>query len=51
MVETPLVSIIVPTKNAQGFLPGLLESIKLQTYDNIEIIVVDNFSTDNTVKI
>jgi len=51
MVDMPLVSIIVPTKNAQGFLRGLSESIKRQTYKNLEIIVADNFSTDNTVKI
>lgn len=51
MVENPLVSIIVPTKNSQVTLRGLLESIKRQTYKNIETIVVDNFSIDETVKI
>lgn len=47
----PLVSIIVPTKNSGEFLEACLKSIKAQTYKNLEIIVVDNFSTDDTPKI
>ncbi len=42
------VSIIVPTKNSSSTLEDCLRSIKTQTYKNIEVIVVDNFSTDNT---
>jgi glycosyltransferase involved in cell wall biosynthesis len=42
------VSIIVPTKNSSNFLEDCLRSIKNQSYDNIELVVVDNFSTDNT---
>lgn len=45
------VSIVIPTKNSSKFLEACLESIKKQTYENIEIIVVDNFSTDNTREI
>lgn len=45
---TPFVSIIVPTKNSMQFLEQCLQSVKNQTYKNIEIIVVDNFSTDGT---
>lgn len=44
----PLVSVIIPTKNCQSTLVICLESIRRQTYDNIEIIVVDSSSTDNT---
>ncbi len=44
----PLVSVIVPTKNSDKFLEACLRSIRAQTYKNIELIVVDNFSTDNT---
>jgi glycosyltransferase involved in cell wall biosynthesis len=44
----PLVSIIVPTKNSEGTIEKCLRSIEGQYYGNIEIIVVDNFSRDNT---
>lgn len=44
----PLVSIIIPTKNEQSNIGSLLASIKKQTYKKIEIIVVDNNSTDDT---
>lgn len=43
-----LVSVIVPTKNSAQFLDACLLSIKEQAYKNIELIVVDNFSTDDT---
>lgn len=43
-----LVSIIVPTRNSAKFLGACLDSIRSQTYDKIEIIVVDNYSTDDT---
>lgn len=46
-----LVSVIIPTRNSAKFLNTCLSSIKNQTYKNIEIIVVDNNSTDNTKKI
>jgi glycosyltransferase involved in cell wall biosynthesis len=51
MQKKPLVSIIVPTKNSGEFLGQCLESLTHQSYDNIEIIVVDNNSSDTTVKI
>lgn len=47
----PLVSVIVPTKNSEKFLEKCLESVKNQTYENLEIIVVDNNSTDKTKEI
>jgi len=50
MVE-PLVSVIIPTFNNSFILETCLKSIKLQTYSNIEIIIVDNYSIDDTVKI
>jgi glycosyltransferase involved in cell wall biosynthesis len=49
--KQPLVSVIIPTLNSQSYLLSCLESIKTQTYPNIEIIVVDNYSSDNTLKI
>ncbi|HEX6258342.1 MAG TPA: glycosyltransferase [Candidatus Saccharimonadales bacterium] len=48
MANKPLVSIIVPTLNSAGLLRQCLESVAAQTYKNIELIVVDNFSKDAT---
>ena len=50
-MNNSLVSIIVPTKNSSRLLEKCLESIKNQTYKNLEIIVVDNNSTDDTKRI
>ncbi len=50
-MENPLVSVIIPTYNSSRTLEKCLESIKNQTYKNVEIIVVDNNSTDNTKEI
>lgn len=46
-----LVSIIIPTYNSSRTIEKCLESIKNQTYKNIEIIVVDNNSIDETKKV
>ncbi len=48
MDKTTIVSVIIPTKNSEETLEECLKSIKQQSYPHIEIIVVDNFSTDNT---
>lgn len=48
MKNVPLVSVLVHTKNSQRTIQKHLESIKNQTYANIEIVVVDNNSTDKT---
>lgn len=46
-----LVSVVITTKNEEEVLETLLKSIKNQTYSNIETILVDNYSTDDTLKI
>lgn len=46
-----IVSVIVPTKNSAATLEKCLASIKNQSYKHIEIIVIDNFSSDETPKI
>lgn len=46
-----LVSIVVTTRNEEKNIETCLESIKLQTYKKIEIIVVDNNSSDKTKEI
>lgn len=44
----PLVSVIIPAKNSEGTIERCLKSIRAQTYPNIEVIVVDNHSSDRT---
>lgn len=47
-MEQSVVSIIIPTRNSMAHLEKCLASVKSQTYRPIEIVVVDNFSTDRT---
>ncbi|MEM3377948.1 MAG: glycosyltransferase [Candidatus Bathyarchaeia archaeon] len=47
----PLVSIIIPTFNSEKFLERCFSSIRRQSYRNIEVIVVDNYSKDKTREI
>ncbi len=47
----PLVSVMVPIYNTQEFLPRCLDSILRQTYTNMEIILVNDGSTDDSLPI
>lgn len=47
----PLVSVPIITYNSSKFVLETLESIKAQTYQNIELIISDDCSTDNTVEL
>lgn len=47
----PLVTVIIPCFNYGKYLPDAFESIRQQNYPNIEIIVVDDGSTDDTKEI
>lgn len=47
-VEHDLVSVIVPARNEEIHIGKLLKQLRLQTYKNLEIIVVDDDSTDQT---
>ena len=48
--KEPLVSIVIPTWNGQKWLKDCFTSIKKQSYSQIEVILVDNNSSDNTEK-
>ncbi len=45
------ISVIIPTKNSEKVIERCLKSIKNQTFKDFEIINVDNYSKDNTIKI
>ncbi|MBI4833572.1 MAG: glycosyltransferase [Planctomycetes bacterium] len=47
----PLVTVIMPTYNHGQFIGEAVESVLNQTYKNIELIIIDNYSEDNTEKI
>lgn len=46
-----LISVVIPVYNAEEFVKRCLESIRCQTYRNLEILVVDDGSKDNTFAI
>ena len=48
MISEPLISVIVPVYNVEGFLDQCLESIVSQSYRHLEILVVDDGSTDSS---
>ena len=49
MNELPLVSVIMPAYNSVGFIEQAIRSIQDQTYQNWELLVIDDSSTDATV--
>lgn len=49
--SNPLISVLIPTYNSELYIKSTLESILNQTYKNLETIVIDDASTDNTVEI
>jgi alpha-1,3-rhamnosyltransferase len=50
-MKNPLVTIVVITYNSSKYVLKTLESVKVQNYQNIELIITDDASTDNTVEI
>jgi glycosyltransferase involved in cell wall biosynthesis len=51
MADQPLVSVVIPTYNRAGIIAKTIENIFEQTYRNIELIVVDDGSTDDTISV
>lgn len=51
LANTPLISILLPVFNASQYLPECLESIFAQSYDNFEIIAIDDFSHDSSYRL
>ena len=50
-METPAISVIIPLYNCAPWLRECLDSVVLQTLKDIEILIVDDKSTDNSVSI
>ena len=50
-MELPKVSVIIPLFNAEKYIGDCLESIFLQTFQDFEVIVVDDCSTDNSLAV
>lgn len=51
MSKQPLISVIVPVYNVEKYLEECVQSILLQTYENIEVILVNDGSTDESKRI
>lgn len=50
-MESILVTVVVPVYNVASYLPRCIQTLEWQIYDNIEIIFIDDGSTDNSKKI
>ena len=47
MKRDPIISVITPSYNSASYLPALIESVRKQTYQNFEHIIIDDGSLDN----
>ncbi len=49
-MANPLISVVIPNWNGKKFLAGCLDSLLAQTYEPIEVVIVDNGSKDGSVE-
>jgi len=49
--QAPLISIVIPTYNRADLIPKAIQSVLDQTYQNWELIIVDNYSDDGTKEV
>ena len=50
-MHTPLISVIVPVYNQEAYVAACIGSLRAQTMDDVEVIVVDDGSTDDSVRV
>jgi len=50
-ISQPLISVLIPSYNHQNYIRETVESIRNQPYQNIEIVIVDDCSTDSSCKV
>ena len=50
-MDKPVVSILIPAYNAAAYLPQCLDSILKQTYRDLQVVIVDDGSKDNTLEV
>lgn len=49
--KRPLLTIVIPTRNRGSYLPAVLRTVLEQTYENFEVLVLDNASSDDTSEV
>lgn len=51
MVPKPLLSVVMPVRNVEAFVGASIQSILEQTFEDFELVILDDASTDNTAEI
>ena len=51
MMEQPLITILMPVRNAEAYIGEAMRSVYTQTFSNFELLIIDDGSTDNTASV